>query len=84
MGGGVAMQVAIRHPAKVIWLGQRSRRDVSSDGFRDAQRPRSESSLAILPDTTHITLMDRLDIIVPMVNDFLDARRQKRVSGPNR
>jgi hypothetical protein len=37
-------------------------------------RPRSASRLAILPDTTHVTLMNKLDLIVPMVNDFLDAR----------
>lgn len=37
-------------------------------------RPRSESRLAILPDTTHVTLMNRLDVIVPMIEDFLDAR----------
>jgi len=36
--------------------------------------PRSASRLAILPDTTHVTLMQRIPIIVPMVNDFLDAR----------
>jgi hypothetical protein len=36
-------------------------------------RPRSASRLAILLDTTHITLMNKLDIIVPMVNDFLNA-----------
>ncbi|MCA1584520.1 MAG: hypothetical protein LC791_07010 [Acidobacteria bacterium] len=35
-------------------------------------RPRSESRLAILPKT-HSTLMDKLDVIVPIVNDFLDA-----------
>jgi pimeloyl-ACP methyl ester carboxylesterase len=39
-------------------------------------RPRSASRLAILPDTTHVTLMQRMDIIVPMVNDFLDAKPQ--------
>ena len=38
-------------------------------------RPRSESRLAILPNATHVTLMDKLDVIVPMVNDFLDAHR---------
>jgi pimeloyl-ACP methyl ester carboxylesterase len=37
-------------------------------------RPRSASRLAILPDTTHVTLMDRQAIIVPMVNSFLDAK----------
>ncbi len=36
--------------------------------------PRSASRLAILPDTTHVTLMQRMPIIVPMINDFLDAR----------
>ena len=40
--------------------------------------PRSASRLAILPDTTHVTLMQRMAIIVPMVNDFLDAKLQKQ------
>src|SRR5215813_6605272 len=38
--------------------------------------PRSESRLAILPNTTHVTLMNKMDVIVPMVNDFLDAKPQ--------
>jgi pimeloyl-ACP methyl ester carboxylesterase len=37
-------------------------------------QPRSESRLAILPDTTHVTLMNRMTTIVPMVNDFLAAK----------
>jgi pimeloyl-ACP methyl ester carboxylesterase len=37
-------------------------------------KPRSASRLAILPETTHVTLMQRIPIIVPMVNDFLDAK----------
>jgi hypothetical protein len=37
---------------------------------------RKVSRLAILPDTTHVTLMARMSIIVPMVNDFLDAKPQ--------
>ena len=37
-------------------------------------RPRSQSRLAILPDTTHVTLMNKSDVIVPMVNDFFNAR----------
>ena len=41
-------------------------------------KPRSASRLAILPDTTHVTLMQRMDVIVPMVNDFLDAKPQKQ------
>jgi pimeloyl-ACP methyl ester carboxylesterase len=39
-------------------------------------RPRSASRLAVLPNTTHITLMERISVIVPMVNDFLDAKPQ--------
>ncbi len=35
--------------------------------------PRTASRLAILPNTTHVTLMERMSVIVPMVNDFLDA-----------
>jgi pimeloyl-ACP methyl ester carboxylesterase len=41
-------------------------------------RPRSASRLAILPDTTHVTLMSRRQAIVPMVNDFLDAKPSKQ------
>jgi len=41
-------------------------------------RPRSESRLAILPDTTHITLMDKWDAIAPLVNNFLDAQPPKK------
>ena len=41
-------------------------------------RPRSESRLAVLPNTTHITLMEKSSTIVPMVNDFLDAKPPKR------
>lgn len=41
-------------------------------------RPRSASRLAILPNTTHITLMDSMPVIVPMVNDFFDAKQQKQ------
>ncbi len=40
-------------------------------------RPHPESRLAILPDATHVTLMDRMAIIVPMINDFLDAKPPK-------
>jgi pimeloyl-ACP methyl ester carboxylesterase len=39
-------------------------------------RPRSASRLAILPNTTHVTLMERMPLIVPMVNDFFDAKPQ--------
>jgi pimeloyl-ACP methyl ester carboxylesterase len=43
-------------------------------GIHGDLRPRSASRLAILPNTTHVTLMERTSIIVPMVNDFLDAK----------
>ena len=39
--------------------------------------PHPESRLAILPNTTHVTLMERMTTIVPMINDFLDARPKK-------
>ena len=39
-------------------------------------RPHPESRLAILPNTTHVTLLNRMTTIVPMVNEFLDAKPQ--------
>jgi pimeloyl-ACP methyl ester carboxylesterase len=35
---------------------------------------RSGSRVAVIPNTTHVTLMSRMTMIVPMVNDFLDAK----------
>jgi TonB family protein len=43
-------------------------------------RPRSASRLAVLPDTTHVTLLQKIDIIAPMINDFLGASTQEVVS----
>ena len=40
-------------------------------------RARSESRLAVVPNTSHVTLMERVDVIVPMVNDFLNAQPQR-------
>ena len=40
-------------------------------------QPHPQSRLAILPDTTHVTLMNRRQTIIPMINDFLDAKPQK-------
>ena len=40
-------------------------------------QPHPESRLAILPNTTHVTLMNRMTAIVPMINDFLDAKPAK-------
>src|SRR4051794_17456854 len=42
-------------------------------------RPHPESRLAILPNTTHVTLMNRMTTIVPMINDFLDAKPQNGI-----
>ena len=41
-------------------------------------QPHPDSRLAILPNTTHVTLINRMSTIVPMVNDFLDAKPQKQ------
>lgn len=41
-------------------------------------QPRSDSRLAIIPNTTHVTLMNKMSTIVPMVNDFLDTKPQKQ------
>ena len=40
--------------------------------------PRPASRLAILPNTTHVTLMDRRQTIVPMIIEFLDDKPQKQ------
>lgn len=40
-------------------------------------QPRPASRLAILPDATHVTLMNRRSVIIPMINDFLDAKPTK-------
>jgi hypothetical protein len=47
-------------------------------GMSGDLQPRSESRLVILPNTTHVTLMMRMSTIVPMVNDFLDAKAEKQ------
>jgi pimeloyl-ACP methyl ester carboxylesterase len=47
-------------------------------GINGDLRQRSASRLAILPNTTHVTLMERMPVIVPMVNDFFDAKPQKQ------
>jgi hypothetical protein len=38
----------------------------------------SPSRLVILPNTTHVTLMERMSVIVPTVNDFFDAQPQEQ------
>ena len=51
---------------------------LKGDEIHGDLRPRSASRLAILPNTTHVTLMERVAIIVPMVNDFFDAKPPKQ------
>jgi pimeloyl-ACP methyl ester carboxylesterase len=51
---------------------------LKGDEIMGDMRPRSQSRLAVLPDTTHITLMEKSDAIIPIVNDFLDAKSQKK------
>jgi len=56
-------------------------RNVPAEGggeIHGDMHPRPASRLAILLDTTHVTLMNRMTTIVPMVNDFLDAKPQKQ------
>jgi len=51
---------------------------LKGDEIHGDLRPRSESRLAILPNTTHVTLMEKRNVIIPMTNDFLDAKSQKQ------
>ncbi len=63
---GDADGVRLEHVAEMFRL--------KGGGIHGDMKPRSASRLAILPNTTHVTLMQRMAIIVPMVNDFLDAK----------
>lgn len=51
---------------------------LKGDEIHGDLRPRSESRLAVLPNATHVTLMEKASAIIPMVNDFLDTKSQKR------
>jgi pimeloyl-ACP methyl ester carboxylesterase len=67
----------ILHPRRCGWREAGAHlRDVRLKGgdIMGDMRPRSASRLAILPDTTHVTLMRKIDVIAPMINDFLDAK----------
>jgi len=63
---GDADGIRLEHVAEMFRL--------KGGGIYGDLRPRSASRLAILPNTTHVTLMQRMSIIVPMVNEFLDAK----------
>jgi pimeloyl-ACP methyl ester carboxylesterase len=45
-------------------------------------RPRSASRLAILPNTTHLSLLQKFDLIAPMIEEFLGADAEP-VAKPN-
>jgi pimeloyl-ACP methyl ester carboxylesterase len=66
---GDADGVRLNHIAEMFRL--------KGDEIHGDLRPRSESRLAVLPNTTHVTLMEKANAIIPMVNDFLDAKSQK-------
>src|SRR5262245_14643530 len=51
---------------------------LKGDEIHGDLRPRSESRLAVLPNTTHVTLMEKGNAIIPMVDDFLDAKSRKQ------
>lgn len=63
---GDADGIRLEHVAEMFRL--------KGGGIHGDMKPRSASRLAVLPDTTHVTLMQRMSTIVPMVNDFLDAK----------
>lgn len=67
---GDADGVKLEHVAEMFRL--------KGGGSHGDMGPRAASRLAILPDTTHVTLMERVSVIVPMVNDFLDAAPRDR------
>ena len=46
-------------------------------------QPRSASRLAIVPNTTHVGLMQRIDVIAPMISDFLDSEVPAKTAGPS-
>jgi pimeloyl-ACP methyl ester carboxylesterase len=61
---GDADGVRLEHIAEMFRL--------KGDEIFGDMRPRSESRLAILPNTTHVTLMQKVETIAPMINDFLN------------
>lgn len=67
---GDADGIRLEHVAEMFRL--------KGGGIHGDLQPRSASRLAILPNTTHVTLMFRMPVIVPMVNDFLDAKPRKQ------
>lgn len=67
---GDADGVRLEHVAEMFRL--------KGGGIHGDIKPLSASRLAIVPATTHVTLMERRSVIVPMINDFLDAKPPTR------
>jgi pimeloyl-ACP methyl ester carboxylesterase len=67
---GDADGVRLEHIAEMFRL--------KGDEIFGDMRPRSPSRLAVLPNTTHVTLMQKIDVIAPMINDFLDAKPEAK------
>jgi pimeloyl-ACP methyl ester carboxylesterase len=70
---GDADGVRLNHIAEMFRL--------KGDEIFGDMRPRSASRLAILPNTTHVTLMQKIDVIAPLINDFLDAKPTPEKTG---
>jgi pimeloyl-ACP methyl ester carboxylesterase len=47
-------------------------------GMSGDMGPRSDSRVVVLPNTSHVTLMSRMTTLVPLINDFLDAKPSKQ------
>jgi pimeloyl-ACP methyl ester carboxylesterase len=67
---GDADGIRLEHVAEMFRL--------KGGGVHGDLRPRSASRLAVLPDSTHVTLVQRWRIIVPMILDFLDAGERSK------
>ena len=50
---------------------------LKGDEIMGDMRPRSASRLAVLPDTTHLTLIEKRTAITPMVIAFLGAKSRQ-------
>ena len=73
---GDADGVRLAHVAEMFRL--------KGDEIMGDMRPRSPSRLAVVPNTTHVTLMQKVDVIAPMITDFLDANLEAKTTGGSR
>ena len=73
---GDADGVRLAHVAEMFRL--------KGDEIMGDMRPRSPSRLAVVPNTTHVTLMQKVDVIAPMITEFLDAKLEAKTTGGSR